>query len=134
MPTRYREELAACCSGKLVATVDHDHCLLIYPFPEWEEIERKLVKLPSFNRQARSLQRLLIGHATELDMDNNGRLLLSSPLRSFAGLDKKAVLIGQGNKFELWDEEVWNKKCDQWFEEGGMDSETLPPEMESLSL
>jgi len=134
MPTRYREELAACCSSKLVATVDHDHCLLIYPFPEWEEIERKLVKLPSFNRQARSLQRLLIGHATELDMDNNGRLLLTSPLRNFAGLDKKAVLIGQGNKFELWDEEVWNKKCDQWFEEGGMDSDSLPPEMESLSL
>jgi MraZ protein len=134
MPTRYREELAACCSSKLVATVDKDRCLLIYPFPEWEEIERKLVKLPSYNRQTRDLQRLLVGYATELDMDNNGRLLLTSPLRNFAGLDKKAVLIGQGNKFELWDEEVWNKKCDQWFEEGGMDSDSLPPEMESLSL
>jgi len=134
MPTRYRDELASSCAGKLVATVDHDHCLLIYPFPEWEDIERKLVKLPSFNKQARSLQRLLIGHATELDMDANGRMLLTSPLRAFAGLEKKAVLIGQGNKFELWDEQVWNQKCDQWFEEGGLDSDSLPPEMESLSL
>jgi len=134
MPTRYREQLAGSCSGKLVATVDRDHCLLIYPFPEWEEIERKLVKLPSFNSQARSLQRLLIGHATELDMDANGRMLLTPPLRKFAGLEKRAVLIGQGNKFELWDEQVWNEKCDLWFEEGGLDSDGLPPELESLSL
>jgi MraZ protein len=134
MPTRYRDALQQSCAGKLVATVDHDHCLLVYPFPEWEEIERKLVKLPSFNKQARSLQRLLIGHATELDMDNNGRMLLTTPLRKFAGLDKKAVLIGQGNKFELWDEQVWNQKCDQWFEEGSLDSDELPPELESLSL
>ncbi|NOY66418.1 MAG: division/cell wall cluster transcriptional repressor MraZ [Gammaproteobacteria bacterium] len=134
MPTRYREQLSASCSGKLVATVDRDHCLLIYPFPEWEDIERKLVKLPSFNKQARSLQRLLIGHATELDMDANGRMLLTPPLRKFAGLEKRAVLIGQGNKFELWDEQLWNEKCDQWFEEGDLDANGLPPELESLSL
>ena len=134
MPTRYREQLASSCSSKLVATVDRDHCLLIYPFPEWEDIERKLVKLPSFNKQARSLQRLLIGHATELDMDANGRMLLTPPLRKFAGLEKRAVLIGQGNKFELWDEQLWNEKCDLWFEEGDLDSDGLPPELESLSL
>lgn len=134
MPTRYRESLDASCAGKLVVTVDRDHCLLIYPFSEWEEIERKLVRLPSFNKQARSLQRLLIGHATECDLDGNGRLLITPPLRQFANLDKRAVLIGQGNKFELWDEQVWNQKCEQWFDEGSMDGEGLPPELESLSL
>lgn len=134
MPTRYREQLEQGCAGKLVVTVDRDHCLLVYPFPEWEEIERKLVRLPSFNKQARSLQRLLIGHATEIEMDGNGRLLLTPPLRQFAGLDKRAVLIGQGNKFELWDEQVWNQKCDEWFEEGSLDSSDLPADLESLSL
>ena len=104
MPTRYREQLVEQCASRLVVTVDRDHCLLIYPFPDWEEIERKLVKLPSFNKQARSLQRLLVGHATESDMDGQGRILLAPPLRQFAQLEKRVVLIGQGNKFELWDE------------------------------
>lgn len=133
MPTKYREPLMDRCAGKLVVTVDRDHCLLVYPYPEWEEIERKLVRLPSFNKQARSLQRLLVGHATEIDMDGNGRLLLTPPLRQFAGLEKRAVLIGQGNKFELWDEQSWNAKCEEWFNEGELDGE-LPAELESLSL
>src|SRR5580704_1310695 len=69
MPTRYRERLQELCGGKLVVTVDKDQCLLIYPFPDWEELERKLMKLPSLNPQARRLQRLMVGHATELDLD-----------------------------------------------------------------
>ncbi|MEJ2552671.1 MAG: cell division/cell wall cluster transcriptional repressor MraZ, partial [Gammaproteobacteria bacterium] len=56
MPTKYRDRLREICGGKLVLTVDRDRCLLVYPLPEWEEIERKLVKLPSLNTQARRLQ------------------------------------------------------------------------------
>src|SRR6202789_2452287 len=59
MPTRYRERLLERCGGKLVVTVDKDQCLLVYPMPDWEEIERKLMKLPSFNERARRLQRLM---------------------------------------------------------------------------
>jgi MraZ protein len=133
MPMRYRQRLADCCAGQLVITVDRDHCLLMYPLPEWEEIERKLVKLPSFNKQARRLQRLLIGHATEVELDGAGRLLLPPLLREFAGLDKSIVLIGQGNKFELWDEALWNERRDVWLaEDDGL--EELPAELESLSL
>ena len=134
VPTRYREELMESCGGKLVVTIDRDHCLLIYPQPEWQEIERKINKLPNFNKRARSLQRLLVGHATEIDMDGNGRMLLTTPLRKFAGLEKHAVLIGQGNKLELWDEARWEQKRDQWLEENDLDGDDLPPELESLSL
>jgi MraZ protein len=134
MPTRYRQALMDSCGGQMVITVDRDHCLLLYPLPEWEVIERKLAKLPSFNQQARRLQRLLIGHATEVELDGAGRLLLPPLLREFAGLDKHAVLIGQSNKFELWSEELWNKRRDAWLA-GGEESELdLPAEMESLSL
>lgn len=133
IPTRYRERLAARCEGQLVATVDRDYCLLIYPFPEWEEIERKLVRLPSLNPQARRLQRLMVGYATELELDAQGRILLPKELREFARLDRQAILIGQGNKFELWDEESWNGKRDEWL--GGTGDEAgLPAELESLSL
>ena len=132
IPTRYRDRLTSRCDGQLVVTVDRDYCLLVYPLPDWEEIERKLVRLPSLNKQARRLQRLMVGHATEIEIDGHGRILLTKELREFAGLDRQAVLIGQGNKFELWNEESWNEKRDSWLgEDEGAD---LPTELESLSL
>jgi len=135
VPTKYRENLARRCEGNMVLTVDsRESCLLLYPLPDWEEIERKLVKLPSLSKQARRLQRLLIGHATECELDTNGRILLSQPLRDFAGLQKAAVLIGQGNKFEIWSEENWSVRRAAWLEEGDVDTDDMPPELGSLSL
>jgi len=134
VPTRYRERIAARCDGHLVVTVDRDYCLLIYPLPDWEEIERKLVRLPALDRKARRLQRLMVGHATEVELDGHGRILLSKELREFAGLDKHTVLIGQGNKFELWDEERWNEKRDSWLADEEGDELPLSAELESLSL
>ncbi|NBC23087.1 MAG: division/cell wall cluster transcriptional repressor MraZ [Gammaproteobacteria bacterium] len=134
IPTRYRERLAARCDGHVVATVDRDFCLLIYPLPDWEEIERKLVRLPAFDRKARRLQRLMVGYATELELDGHGRILLPRELREFAGLDKHTLLIGQGNKFELWDEERWNERRDSWLADEEGDELPLSAELESLTL
>jgi MraZ protein len=134
IPTRYRENLLRTCEGQMVLTVDRDHCLLLYPLPDWEEIERKLVRLPSFNKQARRLQRLLIGHATECELDGNGRILLPPALREFASLDKSVVLIGQGNKFEVWAEEAWTARRAEWLGEAGDEDAELPDELGSLSL
>ena len=134
MPSKYRDRLASLCNGQLVVTVDRDHCLLLYPLPEWEDIERKLVRLPSLNEQARRLQRLLIGHATEVEVDSHGRILLPPPLREFAGLDKRIVLIGQGNKFELWNEDTWNARRDEWLNGADSKDMELPTELETLSL
>ena len=135
MPTRYRAELAECCDNQLVVTVGLDKCLMIYPLPEFEEIERKLVKLPALNKKAKRLQRLLIGHATECEMDGQGRFLIPEPLRKFALLEKRVALIGQGNKFELWDGELWERSRDEWIEEErSEDDNELPAELESLSL
>ncbi len=132
-PSRYRDRLMERCDGEVVVTVDPDRCLLVYPLPEWEVIEQKLVKLPSLKPQTRRLQRLLMGHATEAQLDGSGRILLPPPLREFAGLNKKVVLIGQGNKFELWDETTWGQRCDVWLEEAAEDYE-LSDGLESISL
>jgi len=78
------------------------------------------------------LQRLMVGHATEVEIDGHGRILLSRELREFAELGRQAVLIGQGNKFELWDEERWSAKRDEWLSDE--DETDLPAELESLSL
>ena len=134
MPARYRDRLLEGCGGRLVVTVDRDHCLLVYPLPEWEIIESKLVELPSLNKQARLLQRLLIGHATECEMDGQGRILVPPMLREFAGLTKKMVLIGQGKKFEIWDEETWNENQEAWIESVQGDEGDLPVSLEELSL
>lgn len=133
LPSRYRDRVADRCAGRLVVTVDRDQCLLIYPLPDWEEIERKLMSLPSLHAQARRLQRLMVGHATDLELDGHGRILLPPELREFAGLSRSAMLIGQGNRFELWDESRWNDRRDFWLksEEGATD---LPAELDSLSL
>ena len=132
MPTRYRERLKALCDGQLIVTVDKDHCLLVYPLPEWEELEQKLVRLPSMNKVARRIVRIMVGYATEVDMDSNGRVLVSRELRDFASLERQAMLIGQGNKFELWDEQTWNDKRDAWLEIE--DDGELPPDLESIAF
>ena len=132
VPTKYRERLAARCDGQIVVTVDKDRCLLVYPLPDWEELERKLVRLPSMNEVARQLVRIMVGYATEVDMDGNGRILVSRELRDFAGLDRNAMLIGQGNKFELWDEETWTAKRDEWIDASSDGS--LPPDLETIAF
>jgi MraZ protein len=132
IPTRYRERLSSRCDGQIIVTVDKDRCLLIYPLPDWEDLERKLVRLPSMNKTARRIVRIMVGYATEVDMDTNGRILVSRELREFASLDKQAMLIGQGNKFELWDEDIWNQKRDEWLNEE--DDGDLPADLESISF
>jgi MraZ protein len=132
LPARYRERLAEICAGQLVVTIDTDQpCLLIYPLPEWEIVEAKINDLPGFNKKARRIQRKLIGYAADIEVDTNGRMLLSSPLRTYAQLQKKAVLIGQGNKFELWDEQLWDKLC---MEDDDDDDDEIPAALAELRL
>ena len=133
LPARYREHLPGICQSQLVVTIDTDQpCLLIYPLPEWESIEEKIEDLPSFNATTRRIQRLLIGHATEIEVDGNGRMLLPTPLREYAQLGKKVVLIGQGKKFELWDEQIWSERMETWLGDGGDDE--LPAALAELTL
>ncbi|TNG01075.1 MAG: transcriptional regulator MraZ [Gammaproteobacteria bacterium] len=135
VPARYRGILIDRYAGQLVVTVDPSRCLLIYPLKNWEEVERKLSRLPSLNHAARQLQRFLIGYASDCELDSNGRIMISQPLREYAGITKKAVLSGQGNKFELWDEERWTAKRDEWMKEvKDLDEIELPEDFGSLSL
>ena len=134
VPTRYRDRLHRLCEGQLVLTINNtERCLWLYPVNEWEEIERKLVNLPSLDASAQRLKRILIGHATDCELDGAGRVLIPGLLREFARLDKRAVMIGQGNKFEIWQEDLWNEQREQWLNQP-LDEGPLPVELESLSL
>ena len=117
IPTRYRAELQESCERQMVVTIAMDErcvgepgCLWLYPLPEWEKLELTISKLPTLNKMAGKLRRFLIGNASECEMDAQGRLLLPEKLRKFAGMEKHIVLVGQLNKFEVWNELAWNEK------------------------
>ncbi len=131
IPARYRDMLQAHCAGQLVMTADADGCLLLYPQPEWQPIREKLMQLSAFNPRIRALQRFLVGHAEDVAMDATGRVLVSPTLRSFAVLDKRVMLVGQGNKFEIWDEARWQAQHEKMI---GFTDGDLPPELEGFTL
>jgi MraZ protein len=138
IPAKHRDALAgrqpddgANASGTLVLTADPSRCLLVYPRAAWEPIQARLMALSSFNAEIRGLQRLLVGHADDVDIDGNGRILVPPALRQYASLDHHVVLVGQGNKFELWDETKWLEQTAGaiTFPQGA-----LPPELDGFSL
>ena len=114
VPTRYRDRLAETCGGKLIATISlMDQCLSVHPFPDWQRIEEEIKALPALDPQVRAISHLLIGHATECDLDGHGRILLPQSLRDYASLDKRVHMVGQVRKFELWNEEAWGARREQ---------------------
>lgn len=135
IPTRYRETLSDECEGQMVCTIDlHQPCLLLYPLPEWEKIEYKLSQLSSMNPAERRVQRLLLGHASECQMDNAGRLLIAGTLRQHAFLTKEIMLVGQFNKFELWNEQTWYQQVRDDIESEKINQEPLSERLQELSL
>lgn len=136
IPSRFRDVLSKRCDGRLVLTVNHtrEQCLWLYPLDEWDNVERQVANLPSFDPTAQELKRFLIGYATDCELDSIGRVRVSPLLREFAGLEKRVVLIGQRNKFEIWDESLWNKRCEEWLQQTEPGERQLPIELESISL
>ena len=119
LPAKYRDRVTDRCDGYMVLTVHpFDRCLLLYPLTDWEVIEAQVNALPnSTSRQARRLQHLMVGYATELDLDAANRLLLPAMHRDHAELDKRLILVGQGQKFEVWNEARWTSMTEAYLNE-----------------
>src|SRR5690625_7324618 len=106
IPTRIRDALLSSCAGRLVLTAHpEERCLLVYPEPRWQEVLPSIQALPTMQKAARRVQRLLIGYACPLELDGNGRVLVPPTLRSYAELDNKLMLVGLGDKLVLWNED-----------------------------
>jgi len=130
VPAKHRDALAN-GQGRLVLTADPSRCLLLYPLAAWEPIQARLMSLSSFNDKIRSLQRLLVGYADDVDIDGAGRILVPPALRRYANLDKHVVLVGQGHKFELWDEAQWQAQTAQTI---AFPADALPSELDGFTL
>lgn len=112
LPTRYREDLEAACGNRLVLTYSafDSGCLWLYPEPEWERVREQVMALSTFNSSHRSLQRRLVGSATQIEPDGNCRVLLPVTLRQVAGLEKRIVFMGMGQRFEIWNEDILSQR------------------------
>lgn len=131
VPAKHREALSVQSGGRLVLTAHPHRCLLLYPQSAWEPIQQKIMSLPSLDKQASLLQRLLVGFAEDMEMDGAGRVLVSPVLREFASVEKQVMLVGQGSHFELWSLDGWKTQLDDALSQG---DEVLPPELGNFSL
>lgn len=135
VPSRFRERLTELAGGCLVQTLNPlDRCLWLYPLNEWEVIEGKLASLSDFDRQSRRTKQMMRGYATDSQLDGQGRILIPQELRAYASLDKQAVILGQGNKFEVWDLGSWEAQRDQWLQQVGDESGETSEALKPLSL
>lgn len=108
IPARQRDSLLEASEGRLVLTIDtQSRCLAVYPLPEWERVEQDVQALPALKPAIKRFQRLVLGYASDVELDASGRILVPPSLRDYAGLEKKVVLVGQGRKLELWSEAAW---------------------------
>ena len=107
IPIAYRELVARTGNRLVVAYNPYEAgCLWLYPEAGWEKVRDQVMALPNAKRVHRNLQLKLVGAATPVELDGNGRVLVPSSHRNAAGIDKKAVLLGMGNKFEVWSEQA----------------------------
>ena len=130
IPTRHREALVA-AGRTLVLTAHPEGCALVYPEQAWERVRAQAEKFPSFHAQASWWKRLLLGFEEHVAPDAAGRVLVSAALRQHARLEREAMLVGQGDYFELWDAGVWNAKLAAALSGAGG---APPPGMEGFSL
>ncbi len=129
IPSRVRELLED-CNGHIVLTAHTENrCLHMYPETQWQEILPKIEALPSFNKVSRRAKLLLIGHASPLELDANGRIVVPPTLREYASLEKKIMLVGQGKGLEVWSEDKFTDYIDS-----SIDSEDMPEGMQNLAL
>ena len=131
IPTAYRELIASSCGNRLVVTYNPFEmgCLWLHPVKEWEPLRDQVNGLSPLESVHRNLQLKLVGAAMQVEVDANGRLLVPPSKRSAAAIEKKAVLLGMGNKFELWSEEAHLQRIRQSIRE-----EQVTPAMRNLSF
>ena len=124
MPAKLREDIGE----KFIITKGLDGCLFAFSTEEWKKFEEKLSTLPISNKDARAFSRFFFAGAMDCEIDKQGRFLISSNLREFAGLTKDVVIIGMNSRVEIWSKEKWNE-CDE-----NISADDIAEKMEMLGI
>ena len=122
IPAKLREQLG----DGFVVTKGLDECLFLYPQKAWDELEQKIRQLPM--SKSRDLQRFFLSSAADVTVDRQGRIVIPTTLRSYANLERDVVVIGVGERAELWDARRWNAYTDD------LDCESIAQAMEELGF
>ena len=127
IPTAYRDQVASECGNKLVVTYSpfDTGCLFVYPYAVWERVRDDVNRLPRTKSSSRNMQLKLVGAAHIVDLDGNGRISIPASHRANAMLEKKAVLVGMGEKFELWSEHAHQAQIRQVLSDDDLTDELL---------
>ena len=127
VPTAYRELVARECGNRLVITYNpfESGCLFLYPEKEWQRVRDAVNALPSTLSAHRRMQRNLVGSAMPVELDGNGRIGIPASHRSAVGIEKKAVLLGMGDKFELWSEQAHHAQIRQTISDDDLSAQML---------
>ena len=127
IPTSYRDLVARECGNRLVITYNpfESGCLYLYPQPIWERLRDQVNALPRTRKNSRLLQLKLIGAASFVEPDGSGRISIPASHRSAVGIEKKAVLLGMGDKFELWSEQAHHAQIRQTLTDADLGEDML---------
>ncbi|MES2859480.1 MAG: division/cell wall cluster transcriptional repressor MraZ [Pseudomonadota bacterium] len=127
IPTAYRDLVARECGNRLVLTYNpfESGCLYLYPLPIWERLRDQVNALPRTKKNSRLLQLKLVGAAAFVEPDGSGRVSIPPSQRNAVGIEKKAVLLGMGDKFELWSEQAHHAQIRQTLGDAELGEELL---------
>lgn len=127
VPTAYRDAVARECGNRLVVTYNpfESGCLYLYPHPIWERVRDQINALPKTRKTSRVMQLKLVGAASFVEPDGNGRISIPASHRAAVGIEKKAVLLGMGEKFELWSEQAHHAQIRQTISDDDLSDELL---------
>ena len=104
IPAKFRDELGS----EFIVTRGIENCLFVYSMNNWNTICEKLNSLPFTRKDARTFNRFFMSGATNVELDKQGRINISSPLINYANLKKDCVVIGTGDRLEIWSKEDWD--------------------------
>ena len=108
IPSKFRKDLG----DEFIVTRGIEHCLFVYPKQSFEKIVNKLETLPFTKKDARNFTRFFLSGATVAEFDKQGRINITSPLISYADIKKDCVVIGTGDRLEIWSLDSWNAYFD----------------------
>ena len=124
MPAKFRDDIG----DKFIVTKGLDGCLFAFSKEEWTKFEEKLSTLPISNKDARTFTRFFFAGAIDCELDKQGRFLISSNLREFAGFSKDVVIVGMNSRLEIWSKEKWEDCNDN------LSADEIAEKMEMLGI
>ncbi len=109
LPSRVKNKMPEVSGNQLIISLGLEPCLVLYPLVEYKKIYSRIAALNEFNEEYRKLQRNFFRRISEIEIDGAGRILIPRAMLKYANLDKELILVGMGNRIEIWDMKTYDE-------------------------